>query len=303
MAKELGQIHTVDYQLQNVANGDRGILDLPGQLSKILQHRVRAMSYFKVVGIDMAIVGSAGTLTGRLKYYAPTKGRVEALKQAWHATRDMLKLNGVKYWNNLNYDFRPIMTDPSNYTIGNAEGSDFLNQASLEAVGGVPGPLCLTDGPAGYKTVFDTYNEGIQPAQSAAIDFSSGFNVIEVGTAGDMVLNEGEYLASWVPDAQVLPEVIPWSLSVDYTDDGSTTDFIASTWNWRPDPALYLAVLTGQIELECLGSSASAEGNMDLSISIMVSGWKSIMGSDKKRRRSTKGGKTHHGRKRKASKR
>lgn len=294
MAKTLGQIHTVDYQLQNVAAGDRGILDLSGQLSKSLQHRVHAMSSFKVVGIDMAILGSAGTISGQLKYFAPTKGRVEALKQAWEACKDMLRLNGVKYWNNINYDFRPIFSNPANYLIGNAEGTDFFNQASLESVGGVPGPLCLVDGPAGYKTVFDTYNEGIQPAQTAVVDFSTGFNVIEAGTAGDMVLNEGEYLNSWLPQAEESPEVIPFSLSVDYVDE------IASTWNWRPDPALYLAVLTGQIEIECEAASSAAGGLMDLSVSIMVSGWKSILSSGK-RKKSMKKASGSRGRRRRKS--
>ena len=106
MAKSLGQIHTVNYILNNVSNGDRFLMDLPGELSQQLQHRVRMLGTFKVCGFDIGIVGSAGAVTGRLRYYTPTQGRVEALKQAWQACKDMLKLNGVKYWNNLNYDFR-----------------------------------------------------------------------------------------------------------------------------------------------------------------------------------------------------
>jgi hypothetical protein len=65
------------------------------------------------------------------------------------------------------------------------------------------------------------------------------------------------------------------------------------TWKWRPDPALYLAVMTGNFELVI--QEAQTTGNLSLEINIMVSGWKSIMGSpDKKRtsRRSSTSSKT-----------
>lgn len=296
MAKELGQIHNVRYELQNMAAGDLGIIDLPGQLSKQLQHRVRMLNNFKVVGIDMAITGSGqSTVAGTIRYFSPTKGRVEAILKAWEACKDMLKLNGVEYWNNLNYDFRPIMRDPAVYTLNGALGSLFLNQASLESVGGVPGALTLITPPAGYKSVFATYNEGIQPAQTAVVQFSTGFNTIETGTAGDMVLNEGEYLQSWVPDASEELEVIPFQLSIDTVNDESS-----ATFQWRPDPALYLSVLTGQMEVFC---DISSEPLVDLDMTIMVAGWTSIHSKKKSRRHSKKGGKRGHGRKRQATKR
>jgi len=274
MAKSLGQIHTVDFDLQNAAAGDLALLDLPGQLSQQLQHRVRMMSVFKVVGIDIAITGSGtATVSGLLRYFAPTKGRVEALKKAWEATRDMMKLNGIEYWNNINYDFRPMLRDPSVITLG---GTPF-NQASLESVGGVPGALTLITPPLGYKSVFATYNEGIQPAQTAAVAFSTGFNVIEAGTAGDMVLNEGEFINSWVPEAQEELESIPFQVSIDTLNDEASTTFM-----WRPDPALYLAVLTGQIEMFI---ELSSDSNVDLTCNVMVAGWKGILGNSKKSKR------------------
>ncbi len=291
MPKSLGQIHSVDYYLQNSAAGDQGLIDLPGQLSNQLQHRVRMMSTFKVVGIDIAIIGSGtSTVSGDIAYYASTKGRVEALQHAWQACKDMMKLNGVKYWNNLNYDFRPIMRDPAFFTLTGALGSDFGNQASLESVGGTPGPLCLTDPPAGYKSVFETYNEGIQPTQTAAVDFSSGFNVIEAGTAGDMVLNEAEYINAWVPVASPDPERIPFQLSIDTANDEASTTFL-----WRPDPALYLSVLTGQLHVDI---DISSDTSVDLRFTVHVAGWKSILGSNKKRRYSKR--QKSHGRKRRS---
>ena len=60
MAKELGQIHTVNYELGStgavgLAAGQVYLIDLPGQLTTQLQRMVRMNQYFKVVGIDMAV--------------------------------------------------------------------------------------------------------------------------------------------------------------------------------------------------------------------------------------------------------
>lgn len=292
MPKSLGQIHTVDFYLNNASSTDRGVLDLPGQLSKQLQHRVRMMNVTKVCGIDLALKGSGeATITGEFLYFSPTKGRVEALRKAWQACKDMLRLNGVEYWNNLNYDFRPIFEDPAGLLLNGALGSQFLNQASLETVGGVPGPLCLVNPPVGYKSVFATYNEGVQPAQTAAVDFSSGFNVIEAGTAGDMVLNEGEYINSWVAEANETPESIPFQISLDTANNEASP-----TFQWRPDPALYLAVLTGQMVVQI---NQSSESNADLLCSVMVAGWKPLGEHDSKKRH--KKSSTSHGRRRRKS--
>lgn len=273
MAKSLGMIHTVDTRLNNATTGDLYLIDLPGQLSKQLQHRVRLMQNFKVCGIDIGIVGSGtATVAGEIRYFAPTKGRVQALREAWDACKTMFKLSGIKYWNNMNYDFRPVFRDPTLYQ----NGGDFLNQASLESVAGTPGPLCLVEPPSGYQAVFATYNFGIQPAQTAAVDFSSGFHTIEAGTAGDMVLNEGEFINSWVPEAQELPEKIPFQVSMDTSNDEASTTFM-----WRPDPALYLSVLTGQLEVDV---TISSDANVDLNCSVMVAGWKPLRSSKRRRR-------------------
>lgn len=297
MAKSLGQIHTVSKTLQNTAAGDLGLLDLSGELASQLQRRVHMMSTFKVCGFDIAVSSTGdSTVSGELRYFAPTKGRVEALKKAWEAAKDMFKLNGIEYWNNLNYDFRPIMRDPTVYDLDNVEGTDFVNQASLESVGGVPGPLTLITPPAGYKSVFATYNENILP-QSLTPTFSTGFNVIESGTAGDLVLNEGEILSSRVPIASEELESIPFQVSTDTSNNDASP-----AWQWRPDPALYLAVLTGQVEIFI---NMSSNPNTDLDISVMVAGWKGVMGSHrrtKSMKKNTSKRKTH-GSKRRHSKR
>lgn len=292
MAKSLGLIHTVEYALSNAATNDAGLIDLPGQLSKSLQHKVRAMSSFKVTGIDIALDGTANAaVAGRILYFAPTKGRVEALKYAWQACKTMFKTKGVKYWNNLNYDFRPIWQDPTTILLTGATGADFLNQASLELVGGVEQPLCLIAPPVGVSSVFATYNANIQPDQTGVPDFNQGYTTMS-GTTGDMVINEGRYLVSLIPEASEDPEEIPFQLSLDTTDDSAS-----STFMWRPDPILYLSVLTGQMLVVI---DSSSDTGADLNMSVHVAGWKSIMGSHRRRKTSSK--RKTHGRKRHSKK-
>jgi hypothetical protein len=58
---------------------------------------------------------------------------------------------------------------------------------------------------------------------------------------------------------------------------------------WRPDPALFLAVMCGQ--LQCVVEEVNFDGGataLELNIAVMVSGWKSIMGSPDRKRKSSK---------------
>ncbi len=297
MAKSLGQIHTVNYKLNNVAVGDLGLIDLPGRLSTQLQHRVRMMSTFKITGIDCAIVSDSGAsaISASLQYYAPTRGRVAALKEAWQACKAIFNAQGIRYWNNLNYDFRPPIRSPTAFNLDGALGSDFLNQASIEQIAGVNEPLCLSLPPAGAKAVFAAYNESVGPLQTAAPTFTSGFATLGTTTAGDMVLNEGVYLQSRVPIAEEALEEIPLQLSFDELSDTASTTFM-----WRPDPALYLSVLCGQFIFKV---DESSEPSADIDLNFHVAGWKSIFHHDRKRKRKASSSKRKsHGRKKRHSK-
>lgn len=292
MAKGLGQLHTVNMRASNAAAGDLGIIDLPGQLSLQLQHPVRMMSNFKVTGIDIGIVGSGiATVTGEVHYFAPTQGRVAALREAWDAAKTLFKIKGVKYWNNLNYDFRPIWQDPVGFTLTGLTGADFGNQASLELdPAGAAAPLCLVNPVAGTKAVFATYNENVLPETAVGgPTFSDGFEVM-MGTTGDMVLNETTYLESRVPMASESFESIPFQISID-----TGTDEISPTYMWRPDPMLYLNVLCGQLLVEIHQSS---EPLADLEIAVHVAGWKSIASDRKSPRRKSSSKRKSHGRRR-----
>lgn len=309
MAKSLGQIHTVsesfDHLTYSLSDNNQLLIDLPGQLTKQLQHMVRMMSSFKVVGVDMSfgpIIGADGlsaTMSGQIQYYAPTKGRVEALKMAYHSIRRMMKLSGVDPKDAITYDFRPPIADPASFS----NGADFGNQASIEDNGLAS---CLADGP-GSSNIFGVYNQGILPrdAVGSTAIFEEGFDIgLRTNAASaDWVLNEEVYLSALTaPIASEELESIPFELS--YTAaDGASGIATSSDLEWRPDPALYLSVLTGQLIIHIDESSAVDEtGASDmnatqLEVSVHVAGWKSILGSRHKRARSSKKGK-RHGRKR-----
>ncbi len=307
MAKSLGQIHTVNYELAGsagavgIATGQNYLIDLPGELTKQLQHMVRMMSSFKVVGIDLAIgqpIGGADpvdvSVDGNLYYYAPTAGRVEACKQAYISVRRMMKLSGVDPSHAITYDFRPPMVDPA----ACVNGDDFLNQASIEDNGLAS---CLANGPVGSSNIFGIYNQGILPRQTygSGTGFEEGFSIglrSNVDSA-DWTLNEGVILSALTdPIAQDEMEAIPFNLAFSNEVTASETGF-SDTFQWRPDPALYLSVLCGQFTISL--DQVEIDGESDealLNLAIHVAGWKSILRDHRRKRRSSKKGGKKHGR-------
>lgn len=287
MAKSLGQIHTANVsQLVNTA-GDTVLVDLPGILTNQLQHMVRQGQFFKVVGIDMTcqdLVGAQGevAVSGVIRYYAPTQGRCAAYKNAYRAVRKGMELQGINIRGNRHYDFRV----PMGATTGYVNGADFLNRATIDGTN----ELTL-DTTAGSATdeVFTVYNANIQPAQTAVVNFNDGFGLPgAAGTTTDFVLNEGEYYeGSTIPVAEITKEEIPFSIS--FGQDAAQGISNTMTMQWRPDPALYLAVLTGQFEIviEDINDSQPATA-ITLEIAVHVAGWKSIMGSRSKNGRRSK---------------
>jgi hypothetical protein len=115
--------------------------------------------------------------------------------------------------------------------------------------------------------------------------YQPGFDTLLQSSAGtDFVLNDAVPFTGSRDTASTEYEEIPFMLT--WTPD--TTD-LATSWNWRPDPALFLAILCGQmsvvVEEVNLDGTAPA---INLNVAVMVSGWKSIMGDPSKARRSRK---------------
>jgi len=317
MPKSLGQIHTVSHEFANIdyslASGNQLLIDLPGELTKQLQHMVRMMSSFKVVGIDMAIgpvVGGSNltaSMSGQVQYYTPTKGRVDACKAAYHSVRRMMKLSGIDPTHAITYDFRPLIADPADFE----NGTDIPNWASIEDNGLAS---CLANGPALSNNIFGVYNQGILPRQAigSAPNFEDGFAIglrSNVSSA-DFTLNEAVVLkALTTPTASEELETIPFELSYSPPDTvgGINMNANVNVMQWRPDPALYLSVLTGQLIIDIESFTAvNDEGVADpdeaqLDVSVHVAGWKGILSDRKHRRRSKKKAKSH-GRKRRSKK-
>ena len=290
MAKELGQIHTVNYNqsVSNTGSAQNAILvDLPGQLTSQLQTLVRWGTYHKVVGIDITIdntqiVGNTrgGQITGYIRYYAPTKGRCEAVRGAFDAMKTVMKSQGISMSDNRMYDFKaPI----NNQTHLNGA---FENRATLDGSTG----LALYNGAAPEASIFDVHNESVRPdsGSMAASDlYSSGFATLQNPVGGtDFVLNDTVPYTGNRDAAAVQYEEIPFQLTFDPVKG------TVSTFQWRPDPALFLAVLCGQmsvvVEAVHLDGAPTPPTAIDLNLAIMVSGWKSIMSKPRARRSSKK---------------
>lgn len=176
------------------------------------------------------------------------------------------------------YDFKcPLNEEPTINT--------FQNQATLDGTNG----LVLKHGTQDGRSVFAVHNRNVKPQQTAPVGtlFNEGFDTILQSSGGagtDFVLNDTTPFTGDPDFASTDYETIPFSASWS----PGATDVVVN-WNWRPDPALYVAILCGQIQVVCEDVNTTSP-NLDLNFNFMVSGWKSIMGSpDKKsRRRSSK---------------
>lgn len=284
MAKQLGQIHTANFTVTDIqSQGIQYLLDTSSVLSNQLNHMVRqAGNYMKVVGVDMTVSEyggnqGGGSINGMLRYYAPTRGRCEAIKSAFRAVREGAKLQGVRLTDNKNYDFRVPLRNTSLYS---APYGDLTSKATIDGTNEIV--LSNTDGTSG---VFDIHNANIEPSQGGVTPtFSQGYGIPGTGGAGtDFVLNEGAIFDPAMTNiASVELEEIPFQVSFDPQGDGMVTN-----WMWRPDPALYLAVLTGQFELYIDEIDVDDDADaLTLDIAVHIAGWKSVMGNPDRKRRS-----------------
>ena len=293
MAKELGQIHTVNNSTlftAGLAEQNTPIvisnIDLPGQLSSQLQRMVRAGNYFKVVGIDMNLgldqeLDQSFEVAGEIRYYAPTRGRCEAFRSAFKAMADAMSLQGISMRDNVLYDFRaPLNPSPTFPVV------PFPNQAVLDGSESVG--LSLNDPITEGVGIFQVHNEGVRPVFEGSDVFSQGFKTLldDGATRTDFVLNDVAPFTGNEMIASTEYETIPFQLAFTTSGTSSST----ATFQWRPDPALYLAIMCGQMQVVIndmdVGNATPIGGEeVSLNVSVMVSGWKSIMGNPDKKRK------------------
>ncbi len=283
-AKELGMIHTANFEIPT-GDGDQattiiGSCDVSGVLTNQLQRMIRQGNYFKVVGIDIGIdttgtVGG-GQISGELRYMAPTRGRCAAYRSAFKAMADTMKLQGVSMRDNHLYDFRVPLT-PQGASAGSVGLSPFQNQATLD---GNTGLTMVGDGSTPGADVTAVHNRSVQPVFEGSTGdlFQPGFDTIfqDSISGTDFVLNDAAQYSGQVDLASPTFESIPFVLT--WTPDSSD---LAIMFSWKPDPALYLAVMTGQFDvyMEEIELDGGNTNGLNLQIAIHISGWKSIMGN------------------------
>lgn len=283
MAKSLGQIHVAN-ETYNIANpNDRVHFDNAGLLTAQLQRMVRCGTYHKIVGIDMSLTSfgpatSGGQVSGRIKYYAPTKGRCQAFRSAFKACANAMKTQGINMRDNRLYDFKAPLSNNLHITT-------YKNGATLNGVD----PLCFVSSVEG-ASIFGVHNASVQPqyTDTAAALNPEGFNTllqVGQGSGTDFVLNDTIPFSGSADFADEEAEDIPFMM----TWEPGTTN-VVTAFQWRPDPALYLAVMGGQFQIEF--DNIERDGGstaITVNVAVMTAGWKSIMGSpDKKPRRRMK---------------
>jgi hypothetical protein len=284
MAKSLGLIHNVNFRAGAfTAINQRYVCDLPSELTAQLQRMVRAGTYLKVVGIDMNLdpsgvtPGDSASVSGRIRYFTPTQGRCEAFRGAFKSAANLMKSQGISMRDNKMYDFRPRINSTNPLA-----GNDFQNQATLDGTDG----LCLVHNTVPGASVFGVHNAGIQPVSSTASAdvYSSGFNTVLQGSGGtDFVMNDVLPFTGNPLEASTEYEEIPFEMA--YNPGTANAGATATGFSFRPDPALYIAVLTGQFEIVVDELSlSSGVPNVVFDCSFQVAGWKSIMGDPKKKR-------------------
>jgi len=305
MPKSLGQIHTCDfnYEVSDAFAGLPFLCDSSAKLSTQFQRNIRMMSTYKWVGADLVVQlpeninpsGDESTqvlVKGRMRYFAPTKGRCNALRDSYQQFKEIAKSQAVNPMKNKLFDFRVLPRQKTRYALNllGPNDEDLFNLTTLDGTNElsmIDGAISSAPGTSGTE-VFEQYNVGIVPTEGTVTgdDFNAGLRT-QLGTIvaqTDFVLSEGLIQEGNSNLADIEMEVIPFTLSYD------STDFRTTSLQWRPDPALYISVLGGFVEIiidEVSADGATGTGKIEgveMDISLHWAGWKSIVQPPKSRR-------------------
>lgn len=296
MPKSLGQIHTTKFNYE-AGSGATGVnnaflCDNSAKLSTQFNRNIRMMQSYKWVGADLVVQlpddldpltnSNRVIVKGRMRYFAPTKGRCQALRDAYQQLRHQAKLQSVDLSKNKLFDFRVLPRGLSNYPLNSLipNTEDIYNTTTLDGTN----ELAMTDGASGAM-VFNQYNVGVVPTESTVTssDFNSGLKT-QLGTLvtqTDFVQNEGLIQSGNPNVADTVLEEIPFTLSFDETNRRTVS------LQWRPDPALYVSVLGGFVEIvldEIEATGAAAINGVEMDIAMHWAGWKSIVNPPRSRR-------------------
>jgi len=294
MPKSLGQIHTTSFNYEGlttaITDDNAFLADSSAALSTQFNRNIRMMQSYKWVGADLVVqlpenmnpFGSESTevsVKGRMRYFAPTKGRCNALRTAYQQFKETAKQQGVNPSNNKLFDFRVLPRALSNYPMNSSPYSShpIYNITTLDGVRS----LTMVDGGSSTVECFTSYNIGVSPEDTAvsSADFASGLQT-QVGTLltqTDFVLEEGRIQTGNPLIADIELEEIPFVLTFNSVDKRT------ASLQWRPDPALYVSVLGGFVEIVLDEISASGAGGatpfegFEMDLALHWAGWKSIV--------------------------
>lgn len=283
MPKSLGQIHTVSFNYEqfaaNTGENHAHLCDVSGKLTEQFNRQIRQMCNYKIVGIDLvaqlpeALLMEADRVVckGRLRYMQPTEGRCDAMREAYQMLRTQAKTRGIDLGANKGFDFRVLPRSQTNYATNLAYDTVALTN-NTSFFGG--SPLAMIDNLDPALEVFSTFNNNVQPTITSQ-SFSSGLLVDGV-TNNDFVVNEGVISQGNPKLADIDMEEIPFELAYDSTARRVTQ------LNWRPDPALYLSIMTGQIEIvldevTAAGATGTNLPAIEIDCAVHVAGWKSFV--------------------------
>lgn len=277
MAKELGMIHTVSDSVTVSAQGQRFLVDLSTELSLQLQRRIRQGQYYKTVGFDLNLrphpttPTAGGIVSGRIKYYLPTKGRCNAYRNAFNTMMSIFKDQGINIRQDKRYDFRVAFDNTANYV----NGTQFINVSSIDGTN----QLDMTS--QNDNDIFQVYNQSVVPINNATPVNSTGFGAY--GSTSDYILNDGATQFGNPDYASQTPEVLNFTVSFDGTNK------IGDTLQLRADPALYIAILAGQFEIliDTVDFETGAT-QLRLDVNTHVAGWKSIIQPPRRTKKMTK---------------
>lgn len=262
------------------------LFDISAELSKQLQRTVKMGSIFKVTKMSMTIDDgenhpinpdpSVAQIKGRIRFFQPTYGRIQAIKQARKTLVSHMTSEGIDYRKNKFWDFRFTPRAYSNY-----RNLDIHNIATLNG----NDALALVQNGGQGTEIFTSYNSSVQPSeQVTSADFSTGLETRLDNSAGstDFVLHEGTiHEGNWRLAYTGFEE-----MSIELLWDVQAGVY---TWEYDPSPQQYLSILAGLVEFVIDEEYvAPSPNNLEFHWNIECSGWKSIYSPRKRKSRGRK---------------
>jgi len=253
-------IHTVDFDLAAGATmnslGLPCLLDIPAELTRKTNSMQRQGAGWHIGGIDITVqntdggsapLGNPGTYTqvaGKLRYYTPTKGRVEAYKAAYDTWRETLRQAGVTP--NRFTDFRVTPMGLTNYANPiSADDQVYPTTPNLVTLDGVRTLACHSNGGQGYE-IFLNWNaqQAYNPITTTQLQSTGLYSRTDANSGGqtDFLLEEEVLMTGWNLDAETDYTEIPFVASFDNENN-------VYSWHWDPSPNAYLSVFCGWFEI------------------------------------------------------